>query len=97
MFFQEEIIKYIAELVKNSRHMHEKLVFHAMETGVRGEWAEKSLESLSEFYPLDFKIPESTHPSLIETYSRRLRYEDKMAIFSNTTSTRGTRRYRTKY
>ncbi len=85
MFFQEEIIKYIAELIKNSRHMHEKLVFHAMETGVRGEWAEKSLQSLSEFYPLDFKIPESTHPSLIETYSRRLRYEDKMAIFSNTT------------
>ena len=28
MFFQEEIIKYIAELVKNSRHMLEKLVFH---------------------------------------------------------------------
>ena len=56
-----------------------------METGVRGEWAEKALQSLSEFYPLDFKIPESTHPSLIETYSRRLRYEDKMVIFSNTT------------
>jgi hypothetical protein len=77
LVFQERLIGLVVELEDGGKGRMEKLVSNAIQTGIRGEWAEKALQDLQLFFPMDYYPIPSSHESPLDAQHAYLKMTDR--------------------